>query len=128
MKKGWIFCVFALWVAVGWAQDKAPKKFHTSAAPPHHSLAQVEKSEHARSNASSSLPAKTQSARNAELSQLEHKSSAQLRAQSAAKGSSRPSATASHVHAEPTGHSSSINFNYHAPHNQSAVASGGRKH
>src|SRR5215831_11649382 len=103
MKKGWVLCIFGLLVAVGWAQDKTPpKKFHTSAAPPHHSQAQLEKSEHARSNASSTLPAKNQSARNAELSQLEHKSSAQLHAQSAAKGSSRPSATASHVPPEPT--------------------------
>jgi hypothetical protein len=128
MKNGRILCVFGLLIAVAWAQDKAPnKKFHTSAAPPHHSLSQVEKSEHARANASSPLPAKSQLGHSQELSRLEHQSSTQFHAQSAAKNS-RASATASHVHAEPTGHSSSINFNYHAPHNQSTAASGGRKH
>jgi len=128
MKNGRIFCVFGLLIAVGWAQDKAPsKKFHTSAAPPHHSQSQIEKSERARANANSPVLAKSQSGHSQELSRLEHQSSTQFHTQSAAK-SSRASATASHVHAEPTGHSSSINFNYHAPHNQSSSSSGGRKH
>jgi hypothetical protein len=125
MKNGRILCIFGLLIAVGWAQDKTPKKFHTSAAPPHHSLAQVEKSEHAHSNPSSPVPAKTQSARNSELSRMEHQNTAQLHAQAAK--STRTSPPASHVHAEPTEHSSSINFNYHAPHNQSSASSGGKK-
>lgn len=126
MKNGRILSVFALLVAVGWAQDKAPKKIYTSSAPPHHSLTQIDKSERARSNAVSPLPTKSQSARSQELTQIEHRSSSQLHA-SAAKSNRAPGKTASHVHTEPAGHSSSINFNYHAPHNQSSAPAGSRK-
>src|SRR5215470_8334369 len=115
MKPGRILCVLAVLVSATWAADKAPKKFHTGASP-HHSLTQVEKPRYPRSSAGSPLPAKSQLSRDQELRRIEHQNTAQLHGSSAAK-SSRTSATASHVHAEPAGHSSSINFSYRAPHN-----------
>src|SRR5215471_5728231 len=122
MKHGRILCVLAVLVSAAWATDNAPKKFHTG-APPHHSPAQVEKPKYPRSSAGTPLPAKTQLSRDQELRRLEHQSTSQLHGSSAAKGG-RTSGTASHVHAEPAGHSSSINFSYRAPHNQPQGASG----
>src|SRR5215468_252923 len=97
MKNGWTLCVLVSLVSAAWAADQAPKKFHTSGSPPHHSVAKFEKSERARQNAGNPMAAKPQVSRNQELDRLEHQRAVQVHGQIAK--SSRPG-TASHVRAE----------------------------
>ena len=143
MKNRLIFGALLVLSSTAWGADQAPKKFHSSyssshyssshyssshysSSHPHHSLAQMEKAGHKGSAGVSSLPVNSQSARQTELSRLEHQNTARIQAPSSHKNSGP--GPASHVHAESTGRSDSINFAYHPPHNQSATTSGSHQH
>jgi len=108
-------------VPASWGSDHAPKKFHASSAPAHHSVEKADKTGHA--SAPSPVEAKSVSARQAELNRLEHQT-VKAPAQSARNSSS--AAQAPHVHPE-TGHSANIKFNYHTPRNQSTRGTAHRK-
>ena len=123
---GMTICALLVLVSASWGTDKPPKKFGTSSPHPHHSLAQTGGTGHARSSGPSVLPSKSQSGHEKEVERLEHQNSMHLQAQSRHR-SAKAAGQAPRVHAAPTGRSSSINFGYHPPRNQSS-ASGARKH
>jgi hypothetical protein len=124
---GMIICALLILMSASWGTDTPPKKFRTSSPHPHHSLAQTEGAGHARSSGPSALPSKSQSAHEKEIERIEHQNSMHLQAQSKHR-SAKAAGQGAHVHPEPARHSSSINFGYHPPHNQSTGASGARKH
>ncbi len=125
---GMIICALLILVSASWGTDTPPKKFRPSSPHPHHSLAQTGGAGHARSSAGPSvLPSKSQSTHEREVQQLEHQNSMHIQAQSRQR-SAKAAGQAPHVHPEPTGRSSSINFSYHPPHTQPTGGSGARKH
>src|SRR5579864_3108988 len=121
---GMTICALLILVSASWGTDTPPKKFRTSSPHPHHSLAQTEAAGRARSSGSS--VSKSQSAHEKEVERLEHQNSSHLQAQSRQR--SAKAGQPSHVHPEPAGRSSGINFGYHPPRAQSTGASGARKH
>jgi hypothetical protein len=122
---GMTICALLVLVSASWGTDTPPKKFRTSSPHPHHSLAQTGGAGHARSSGPSVLSSKSQSAHEKEVERLEHQNS---RPAQSKQRSAKAAGQAPHVHPEPAGHSSSINFGYHPPRNQSTGASGARKH
>jgi hypothetical protein len=121
--------IFALLVLVtaSWGTDNPPKKYGTTSPHPHHSLAQAGGTGHARPSGPPVLQSKAQSANEKEVERLEHQNSTHLQAQSRQRNA-KAAGQAPHTHSEPARHSSSINFGYHPPRNQSSGASGARKH
>ena len=123
---GMTICALLLLVSASWGTDTPPKKFRTSSPHPHHSLAQTGGAGHARSSGPTVSQSKSQSANEKEVERLEHQNSMHLQAQSRQRNA-KAAGQAPRVHREPAGRSSSINFGYHPPHNQSST-SGARKH
>jgi len=119
--------VFLVFTVASWGADQPSKKFNASSSHPHHSQMQTGNAVHPHLNSSNPLPAKTQSARDSELSRLEHQNTTQLHARSTQRNV-KASGTAPHVHPETRTNSSGINFSYHPPRNASTATSGGRKH
>src|SRR5437660_6574868 len=74
-------------VSASWGTDNPPRKFQTNSPHPHHSLAQNGQAGHARSNASSTLPPKTQSEREKEVRRLEQQNATALQMQSRQRSS-----------------------------------------
>jgi len=112
-----------LLVSSSWGTDKFP----TGSSHPHRSQAQTGQAGHARSNATGSLPQKTQTERANEVRKLEHQNAMALQASSRQR-SSKAAGQAPRNHREPTGRTSGINFSYHPPQTKTAGSSGNRKH
>lgn len=123
---GMTICILLLLVSASWGTDNPPKKFHTTSPHPRHAQAQNVDAGHARSSGPAVLQSKSQSAHEKEVERLEHQNSMHLQAQSRQRNA-KAAGQSPHIHSEPTRHSSSINFGYHPPRNQSS-ASGARKH
>lgn len=115
-------CAALAMTAMGWAQSTLPNKYRTNSVRPHHPLKDSGEG-HSHSSAVSVVPPKTQTARQNEVTRLEHQNAMHLQGQSKQQGTKK-SAQPAKVHTEPAGRSSGINFSYHPPRTQPATASG----